>query len=257
MKRRTIRKIIVIAVAVGVGFPLYQHWAAEKEYEYTQDFFYHLTELFLGRAEKNQISNGRVYANELEGWNQMTKERVGRLYSDYRKESGSAINQSIDLIDTLMNEVYTLRSETVPFIEPLYSERMLDTGTLKDEAEYQWRMETLDKLTQYGLNYKKRVLKICEGFRTDVVSSDLPEEYRIYIWDDWADNIHKYITKMGPQIETFDHIADSYKRLFTFLHESPNSFYIDEDDGKVVFTNSRRILEYQRLLYATGIDWKT
>lgn len=255
MKRRTIRKIVVMIVVLVVGYPLYQYWQAEKEYENIKYFFYNLSQTIEVSGGENTIENARNYREELAEWNLKTGKALDTVFSGYRRPEDSNINKSIGVVQTLIDNVYELRNETVPLVEPLFSQRMQDPRTVKDDTEYEWRMQTLDAITTYNLKYKKRLLEVCETFRTTLVGSDLPEKYRTYIWNDWSNHLHHYITAMGPQVEMFDGMADNYKKLFHYLYVHKNDYYIDAK-GNILFDDKRRSGEYQRLFSGSGIAWR-
>lgn len=240
---------------LAAAYPFYLYRASEKQYETTKHFFYSLSQTIEAAGDENEIEDGRLYRQELETWNQKTGAALGKVFSNYRDPGNGNINKSMSVVQTLLDDVYALRNETVPLVEPLFSKRMLNPRTVKDDSEYEWRMQTLDAVTAYGLGYKKRLLKICEAFRTTIVGSGLPEKYRVYIWDDWSNHLHKYIVLMGPQVETFDDMADNYRNLFRFLHEHKNDFYFD-GQGPITFEDKRQAQEYQRLFAISGIVWQ-
>lgn len=254
VKRRTVRKIVLTAVILAAAYPLYRHWAAEKEYEDTRYFFYNLSQTIESVGKENAIEKGQAYRKELTEWNQKTEKALDRVASGFRRTEDDNVSKSIYIVETLIEDVYALRNETVSLVEPLFFQRMLNPRTVKDDAEYEWRMQVLNDVTAFGLDYKKRLLKICERFRAEIVESDLPDKYRVYIWDDWSNNLHRYIKLMGPQVEMFDGMADDYKRLFHFLHEYKDDYYID-GQGRITFENRRLAEQYQRLLFASGVVW--
>lgn len=254
MKKRT-WKIIVATIILAASYPLYLYRASEKQYETTKHLFQDLSQTIEAVGEENEVEDGRLYRQELEAWNQKTAKAVEKTFSNYRVHENGTINESMGVVQTLLDDVFELRNETVPLVEPFFSKRMLNPRTVKDDVEYEWRMQTLDAITAYGLAYKKRLRKICEAFRTTIVGSELPEKYRVYIWDDWSNNLHRYIIRMGPQVEMFDGMADNYKKLFRFLHEHKNDFYFDEK-GRITFEDKRHAQEYQRLFVISGLVWQ-
>lgn len=255
MKKR-IRKVIVAAVILAAAYPFYLYRVSENQYETTKHFFFDLSQTIEAAGEENEIEDGRLYRQELEAWNQKTDKAMEKTFSNYRIPGNGNVNESMTVVQTLLDDVFELRNETVPLVEPLFSKRMLNPRTVKDDAEFEWRMQTLDAITAYGLAYKKRLRKVCEDFRTTIVGSELPEKYRVYIWDDWSNNLHRYIIRMGPQVEMFDGMADNYKKLFRFLHEHKNDFYFDEK-GRITFEDKRHAQEYQRLFVISGVAWQS
>jgi hypothetical protein len=255
MKKRTIRKIVVVVALIAVGVPYYQYWSGQKEFDGTKQFFRDLSEVIDIAAEENSTARDADYGAEIGKWNDMFASRLKRIFANYRGLGKSHIDTSADIAEKLFDALFELRNETIPLYTPLFKERMLDKSTLNNEAELQWRLSILDEVDQYNLRYPARILEITESFRDTVVSSGLPEKYRVYIWDNWGHSIPKYINKLGPPVTAIDGLTSSYRRLFNFMYEHRNAFYINQE-GKLVFTDARNSATFQSLKYAAGmLDW--
>lgn len=254
MKKRTISKIVVLAVIVIAAYPLYHYWAERKEYENFKLFLGGLSQVLEDVGAENHIEKVSAYKEELAAWNRKTGVTLNRFFSNYQGTEAGNIRKAIDVVKAFMDHMYELRNGTIPFAEQLFSTRMLNPRTVKDDKEYEWRMHTLDDVAAYEQKYRENELEVPEAFRSMVAKSDLPEKYRVYIWNGWGSNLHHYIDLMSPPVEMLNDVANNDKKLFHFLHEYKNVYYFDEK-GNVFFDDKRLAAEYQKLLIELGIAW--
>lgn len=254
MKKRTIGKIVVLAVIVVAAYPLYQYWAERKEYENFRHFFDGLSQVLEDVGAENQVEKISAYKEEITGWNRKAGTTLDRFFSNYQGAGAGNIEKAIGIVKTFMEHMYELRNESIPFAEQLFAGRMLNPRTVKDDMEYEWRMRVLGDVSAYEQKYRASELEVPEAFRAMVVKSDLPEKYRVYIWNRWGGSLHHYISLMSPPVEMLSAVADNDKKLFRFLHEYKEAYYIDEK-GNVFFDDKRLAAEYQTLLIELGVTW--
>lgn len=254
MKKRTISKIAALVVIVIAAYPLYRYWEERKEYENFKHFFDELSQVLEDVGVENNVEKVSAYEEELARWNRKTGITLNRFFSNYQGTETGITDKAIDIVRAFMDDMYELRNESMPFAEQLFSGRMLSPRTVKDDKEYEWRMRMLDDVIAYEQKYRADELEVPEAFRAMVANSDFPEKYRVYIWNRWAGNLHHYISLMSPPVEMLNDVANNDKKLFHFLHEYKNAYYIDEK-GKVFFDDKRLAAEYQNLLIEVGIVW--
>jgi hypothetical protein len=227
-------------------------WRDMQAFDKFTQYFSQVSMVMDTSAEKNEIGKEANYRQEVESLNQEMAGRMERIYGS--SANGENIDTAISLTRGLFEELFKLRAEFAMTVEPFMSERMRDRKTVKDKESYKWRSEVLDSLDEYLSVYHVRVEKIIEDFRQAVSTSNLPEKYKKFIWQDWGGNLHSRLSKLGPDVENFQSEVTDYRRLFKYLHEYSDVYYVN-DEGRIVISNNRHLKEYQSIAKSVSQEW--
>jgi hypothetical protein len=204
-------------------------------------------------AEKNETERDTNYQQNVEKLNQEIAAGMDRIYQSYGGDTGN-IKTAISLTRGLFDELFRLRREFAAVVEPFLSERMQDRKTVKNKESYEWRLSVLDGIDQYAAGYHSRLELIVENFRQAVTGSNLPEKYKQHVWQHWARDLNSRLTKLGPAVEQFESDVTDYRRLFNYLYEYSDVYYVGEN-GQIVIRNDRHLKEYQSIAKAVGGGW--
>lgn len=198
-------------------------------------------------AEESSGRDTTVLNNEIAA-------RMERIYQTWGARGDANIDAAIVLTRGLFEELFRLRSEFASAVEPFLSERMYERKTVKDKASYEWRVGVLDGVDGYASGHHARIEGIMENFRQAVAGSSLPEKYKRFVWQDWGRDLHERLNELGPDVEYFEREIADHRRLFDYLYEYSDIYYVGED-GRIVVTNDRHLKEYQSIAKAVGQDW--
>lgn len=244
---------ISLLAAVLAPLILIASWMAWRDMrsfgEFTQ-YFERVSEVMDEAADGNPPADGGNY----DLLNDEIAARMERIYQAWSARGDANIDAAVALTRGLFGELFRLRSEFASAVEPFLSERMYERKTVKDKASYEWRVGVLDGVDGYMSGHHARVERIMENFRQAVAGSSLPEKYKRFVWQDWGRDLHERLDGLGPDVEYFEREIADYRRLFDYLYEYSDIYYVGED-GRIVVTNDRHLKEYQSIAKAVGQDW--
>lgn len=248
-------RVLLLAAALAplILIPAWMAWRDMRAFgEFTQ-YFERVSAVMDEVAEGNRTveeSNGlnaAVLNNEIAA-------RMERIYQVWGARGDANVDAAIALTRGLFEELFRLRSGFASAVEPFLSERMYERKTVKDKASYEWRVAALDGVDGYLSGHHARIEQIVENFRQAVAGSGLPEKYKRFVWQDWGRDLHERLQELGPDVEYFEREVADYRRLFDYLYEYSDVYYVGED-GRIVVTNDRHLKEYQSIAKAVGQDW--
>lgn len=249
-------KVLLLAAALAplILIPARMLWSDMQAFADFMQYFERISEVMDESADSNRVAEDANYSRDVASLNEEIAARMERIYQNYGAGGDSNMNTAIALTRGLFEELFRLRSEFAAAVEPFLSGRMHDRETVKDKASYEWRAGVLDGIHRYMSGHHARVEQIMENFRQTVAGSDLPEKYKQFVWQEWARDLNDRLHELGPEVERFEREIADYRRLFDYLYEYSDIYYVSED-GRIVVTNDRHLKEYQSIAKAVGHDW--
>ncbi len=249
---RLITLIVLLPIITIFGYLALSQW---NEFRIFQQFYTSATETIQVLAK---IDDKRGFSDEnldVDEWNRRANKKLNSFYATYDNVKHSEIINSIQYNRTLMQEVFALRLNYADIVQPLNSERMLDSGTIRDKAEYEWRMQTLDNIYQYTLTYQDNLNDAIENFRESIVSSKWGDKYRKHAWQNWGSGIKSRLVKLLPESTKVESDITKYQRFFFHMYKNRGVYYINEK-GEIIFSHQRYLKDSIKFLNSMGPKWQ-
>lgn len=248
-------KILLTAVLLSlILIPSYIFWRDARAFNNFTQYFERVSMVMDDGAEKNKVAPDQNYGQGVESLNAELAERLERIYKSYAGSGDANIDTAITLTRGLFDELFRLRAEFATTVEPFLSGRMRDKKTLKDKTSHEWRRGVLEGVDQYMSAQRTHNEKIMEDFRQAVSASNLPEKYKKFIWQDWGRDLNSRLSGLGPDVEHFQSEVMDYRRLFDYLYEYSDVYYVSEE-GRIVIANNRHLKEYQSIAKSVSQEW--
>lgn len=234
--------------------PSYIAWRHARAFDDFTRYFERVSMVMDDGGEQNKLAKKENYAQDVAALNSEMARRLDSIYESYSRRGDVNVNTAMVLTRGLFDELFKLRTEFAAAVEPFLSERMRDRKTVKDKASYEWRGSVLDGVDGYLSGHRSRMEQILENFRQAASASALPEKYKRYVWQDWGRDLNERLTSLSPDVEHFQNEVADYRRLFDYLYEYSDVYYISEE-GRIIISNNRHLKEYQSIAKSVGPEW--
>jgi hypothetical protein len=249
---RVISLVVLLPVVAVAGYIALSHWS---EFRVFEEFYEGATLVMqnISRMETGE-SEGSIKAG-VDEWNRQANKKLSVFYASYNTVRNKEITDSIKYTEALFRDVFALRLNFADTIEPLYSERMQDHQTIRDEQEYEWRMQTLSDISRYITTYADNLNDSIDAFREAIATSNWSDQYREYAWQDWGHGIKPQLVKMLPNLSDAESKIAKYQQFFTYMYKNREVYYVNQN-GEFVFSNQRYLNDSLSVLNAMEPQWR-
>jgi hypothetical protein len=179
-------------------------------------------------------------------------------YSERENHFRSSINQFLDMNQHLEFEDSKIAIKLCPALvdswvnyeKPIYellvifnSGRMNDINTVNNKEEYEWRLDTLDKVSGVSDYLKNSTRKARETLFFQIGKSQVSDRIK----EQYYAKINTVFTKedFDPMLAiSFRSYVKSLRESFEFLYQ--NQEYFDVKDGQLLFHDEGRLRQYEK-----------
>ncbi len=249
---RVISLIVLLPIVVIFGYLALSQW---NKFHIFQQYYISATETLQGLSRMDDNKAWSIKMTDVDEWNRKASKKLGLFYASYDKVDHKEVIDSIEYTKALLQEVFALRLNYAEIVEPLQSKRMLDINTMQDEKEYNWRMEELDTIYQYILDYQETLNLAIDNFRQSIVASHWDERYRQYAWQKWGSGIKSQLIKLLPESTKVDSDITKYQRFFHHMYKNRDVYYVN-NKGEIIFSHQRYLKESIRHMNSMGPEYQ-
>ncbi|MBN1377733.1 MAG: hypothetical protein JXA04_00700 [Gammaproteobacteria bacterium] len=255
MNKRLVKIALIVVLIPVVAVVGYMGFSSYNKFRAFQQYYVDATKVIQEIARINTDVSEENLKADMDEWNRKANEKLEAFYGKYSGSEIQAITNSVEYTQALLRDVFALRLDYTDAIEPLYSERMQDHQTIREEVEYNWRMKTLEEISRYITNYDDKLIDSVDAFRESVAGSNWSDQYREYAWQDWGRDIKPQLIKMLPDISGAESKIAKYQRFFALMYNNREFYYVNEK-GEFVFSNQRYLNDCLSTINTMESSWR-
>lgn len=249
---KIISVIVLLPVVAYVGFIAFSEW---NRFRVFQEFYVGATDVIQSISRIEAGLDEQNLKAGMDEWNRKANEKLNRFYASYENVKSQEVKDSIKFTQALFRDVFALRLNFVDIIEPIYSERMQDKQTIRDEKEYEWRKQTLTDISRYITTYENNLIDSVNTFQAEVAGGNWNDKYREYAWQNWGRDIKPQLAKMLPDLSGTESKIGKYLRFFAYMYDNQEIYYINEK-GEYVFSNQRYLNDALGVINSMEPEWR-
>lgn len=254
MDRDLVKGLLLIILLPAIFIPAYSAWVEWQDFQNFKVYFGKISKVIDEGIKTNTASLNKDYQQSVNDWNKRTSGKLERIYSVHHSDGRETTDEMIPITRDLFDALFQLRVEFADLAVVFASERMKDRKTVSNKDSYEWRLTVLNSIDEFSANYEQRIDQLIEIFHQSLEGSSLPEKFREYVWQEWADGIKAKLIKLGPDVEYLNRAVVVYRQLFSFLYEHKDAYHINKSN-RIVFTNQAYADMYSPIMKSVGEEW--